>query len=235
MTSADVSALDNNDSTIVLVKDYQVSAENTIKKLLNTVVPLFPSDGLIFTPNILLFLNYIANVDFKSYTPYIFGSDNLLFKWQTVQQIRCEAMGIMAILRPNKLRNPNKIPFTETQIVQFKWNSGWEAIGVRTDKQTGNSVNIIGHLKRICNEPLDISCQWPLDESLLRPLALLSVEDKSPPPSPPIHPFREMDFDKLCHRIHSLTQSGLITAATDLESELTIYNYKVKNAESEVP
>jgi hypothetical protein len=109
---------------------------------------------------------------------YFFGADKMLFKWQPVTKIRCEMLAAVA----NSATLINDLPFqplqlanTGTLLIEFGWDEKlehWEMLNFRTDKQKGNSIEVIEELTNICKHP------FPLVEALNAPYDCLDKGKK---------------------------------------------------------
>ena len=221
----------------VTIKEHYKSTANAIFSCLSSSknVP-YPCDGLVFTPD----------------TPYTFGPDPLLFKWQPEGLIHCDISCIE--LENGKRRCVNRlalcsIPSSSEEgsseirlfdrIMECQWNqklSAWEPLFLRHDKPAPNSDDTIDWLEKICQDPYPIG-------RLVTHLTQIIDDDKmkkdensaANPPNkrhPLIHPTMSYSFDELYSLVNQLVLLNEVEKNIESTTSLEIFNYHSSSSPS---
>ena len=221
----------------VTIKEHYKSTADAIFFCLSSSknVP-YPCDGLVFTPD----------------TPYTFGPDPLLFKWQPEGLIHCDISCIE--LENGKRRCVNRLALCSIpsnseegsseiklfgRIMECQWNkkmSAWEPLFLRHDKPAPNSDDTIDWLEKICQDPYPIG-------RLVTHLTRIIDDDKmkkdensaANPPNkrhPLIHPTMSYSFDELYSLVNQLVLLNEVEKNIESTTSLEIFNYHSSSSPS---
>ncbi|XP_028392639.1 uncharacterized protein LOC114517180 [Dendronephthya gigantea] len=175
------------------IKGHRPSTPDDIQRCLQSAFP-YPFDGLIFTPD----------------KAYIFGRDPLMFKWQNEDDLHCDLQ-----------LNPTGDKSDSFDVFKCRWNatkSSWDALFVRYDKDAPDSVDIVAHLEKICQQPFT-------KDNLLSNLAQHRSVTNVTGISAGDRPTNSLSFDELFLKIEDLVKVGKVDKTVDSVTGLEMFIY----------
>lgn len=216
--------------TVVMKEHFHSTAATILSCLSTSSNAVYLHDGLVFTPD----------------TPYTFGPDPLLFKWQPEDLIHCDIAcedlesgkrRCISILSLNRFLSKTKTTsleyslYRDSGIMECQWNqkmNSWDPLFLRHDKQTPNSDETIDHVEKICRQPYtkghlvaDLSRITDIDQSEkegMKSSSMTTICSQN-------HPAVNYSFDELHSLINELVLLNEVGKTTDSSTGLEIFNY----------